>query len=242
MLSPDPVLGESSSTTASHNRAGPPGASRVLVADDHEVVRLGLRSLLSCADDLEIVGEAATAADAVRLAAGRRPHVVLMDVRLPDDSGLEACRRIRQANPDVNVIMLSSFSDEETVVGAILAGASGYMLKKAEGVALLEAIRGAAAGDPAMDARSVGAVVSRLRSLSTTRAEADGAGLSLREQQVLDLVSEGHTNREIASRLALSEKTVRNYVSDVLRKLGLRSRSAAAAWAVERRLMRPYER
>ena len=209
------------------------GPIRVLLVDDHEVVRLGLRVVLEVEADIEVVGDADTAARAV-VAAGRlRPDLVLLDVVLPDRSGIEACREMRVANPGLRVLMLTSFSDETAVLSAMMAGASGYLLKNAPRAELLNAIRSVAGGATLLDPAVAKVVQQRLAGLSSGRpsGSADG-GLSEREREVIALIAEGLTNREIAERLVISEKTARNHVSNILDKLGLSRRSEAAAYAV----------
>jgi len=212
---------------------------RVLIVDDHTVVRLGLRTLLSHTAGFRVVGEAQTVAEAVQLNEQTRPDVVLMDVRLPDGSGVEACRRIKADHPETRVVMLTSYSDEEAIVGAVMAGASGYLLKQADAERLTQSIRDAAAGDSTLDPRAAGALLTQFRELSAKQAEAELAGLTDRERRMLALIAEGYTNRAIGEVLHLSEKTVRNHVSQLLRKLGFQRRSQAAAWAGQRRLELP---
>lgn len=214
---------------------------RVLIVDDHAVVRLGLRSLLSHANGFRVVGEAGSMAESMSLVSQTRPDVVLMDVRLPDGSGVEACRRIKHDHPDTRVVMLTSYSDEEAIVGAVMAGASGYLLKQADGERLIQAIRDAAAGESSLDPRAAGTLLSQFRELSAKQAEAELQGLTDRERRMLALIAEGYTNRAIGEVLHLSEKTVRNHVSQLLRKLGFQRRSQAAAWAGQRRLELPPE-
>ncbi len=212
---------------------------RIVVVDDHAVVRIGLKTLLASQMGFRVVGEAGTVSDAVALVAQARPDVVLMDVRLPDGSGVEACRRIKADNADVRVVMLTSYQDEEAIVGAVMAGASGYLLKQADSDRLTQAIRDAAAGDSSLDPRAAGALLNQFRELSARQAEAELAGLTDRERRMLALIAEGYTNRAIGEVLHLSEKTVRNHVSQLLRKLGFQRRSQAAAWAGQRRLELP---
>ena len=219
--------------------AVPTDPIRVLIVDDHTVVRLGLRTLLSHTAGFRVVGEAQTVAEAVQLNEQTRPDVVLMDVRLPDGSGVEACRRIKADHPETRVVMLTSYSDEEAIVGAVMAGASGYLLKQADAERLTQSIRDAAAGDSTLDPRAAGALLSQFRELSAKQAEAELAGLTDRERRMLALIAEGYTNRAIGEVLHLSEKTVRNHVSQLLRKLGFQRRSQAAAWAGQRRLELP---
>lgn len=212
---------------------------RVLIVDDHAVVRIGLKTLLANTAGFRVVGEAGTVAESIALAVQARPDVVLMDVRLPDGSGVEACRRIKADNPEVRVVMLTSYQDEEAIVGAVMAGASGYLLKQADSDRLTQAIRDAAAGESSLDPRAAGTLLSQFRELSAKQAEAELAGLTDRERRMLALIAEGYTNRAIGEVLHLSEKTVRNHVSQLLRKLGFQRRSQAAAWAGQRRLELP---
>lgn len=214
-------------------------AIRILIVDDHAVVRIGLKTVLANASGFRVVGEAGTVADSVALAVQARPDVVLMDVRLPDGSGVEACRRIKADNPDIRVVMLTSYQDEEAIVGAVMAGASGYLLKQADAERLIQAIRDAAAGESSLDPRAAGTLLTQFRELSAKQAEAELAGLTDRERRMLALIAEGYTNRAIGEVLHLSEKTVRNHVSQLLRKLGFQRRSQAAAWAGQRRLELP---
>jgi DNA-binding NarL/FixJ family response regulator len=204
---------------------------RVLLVDDHEVVRLGLRAALEVEADLEIVGEADTSARAVVQAARLRPDLVLLDVVLPDASGIEACREIRAANPGVRVLMLTSFGDETAVLSSMLAGASGYLLKNAPRADLLAAIRAVAGGATLLDPAVAKVVRQKLAGLSSGRADSR-TPLSEREREVIALVARGLTNKEIAEALVISEKTARNHVSNILDKLGLARRSEAAAYAV----------
>jgi len=201
---------------------------RVLICDDHEVVREGLRGLIGRQPDMTVVGEAGTVAEAVEAAARSKPDVVVMDVRLPDGSGVEACRSIREARPEVKVIMLTSYADDEALFASIIAGASGYLLKQTRGQAVADAITAVAAGRSLLDPDVTGKVLERLRE---SRAE-DPALTSLTEQErkVLVGLAEGKTNRDIGESLFLSEKTVKNYVSRILDKLGLSRRAEAAAY------------
>ncbi len=214
---------------------------RVLIVDDHAVVRIGLRSLLGHTSGFRVVGEAATVAEAISAADQARPDVVLMDVRLPDGSGVDACREIKKSHPEIRVVMLTSYSDEEAIVGAVMAGANGYLLKQADSDQLTRAIREAAEGASSLDPRAAGALLNQFRELSAKQAEAELAGLTDRERRMLTLIAEGYTNRAIGDVLHLSEKTVRNHVSQLLRKLGFQRRSQAAAWAGQRRLELPPE-
>lgn len=212
---------------------------RILIVDDHEVVRIGMRTLLANASGIKIIGEGSSAAEALEQTNKLRPDVVLLDVRLPDGSGVEACRSIKAEHPDIRVVMLTSFSDEEAIVGAVMAGASGYLLKQADGERLTQAIRDAAEGESSLDPRAAGTLITQFRELSAKQAESELAGLTERERKMLALIAEGYTNRAIGEVLHLSEKTVRNHVSQLLRKLGFQRRSQAAAWAGQRRLELP---
>ena len=192
----------------------------ILIVDDHEVVRAGLRALLGGIEGMEIAGEAGSVAEAVREAARLAPQVILMDLRLPDGSGLDACREILSAAPATRILFLTSYSDEQAVMSTVLAGAAGYVLKDIGYKALVGAIRDAAAGRPILDPRIAEPVIGRVQ-----RTEA----LSGQERRVLELVVQGRTNKEIAAALALSDKTVKNYLSNAFQKLGIQRRGEAAA-------------
>jgi len=209
--------------------------------DDHAVVRIGLRQLPSHAQGFRVVGEAGSVSESLSMTEQAHPDVVLMDVRLPDGSGVEACRRIKKDHPETRVVMLTSYSDEEAIVGSVMAGANGYLLKQADADALTKAIRDAASGASSLDPRAAGTLLTQFRELSAKQAEAELAGLTDRERRMLALIAEGYTNRAIGEVLHLSEKTVRNHVSQLLRKLGFQRRSQAAAWAGQRRLELPPE-
>jgi two-component system response regulator DevR len=205
---------------------------RLLIVDDHEVVRLGLQTALDGIDDVIVAGEAPNAERALEEARASKPDVVLMDVRLDgkdDTSGIDACRTIRSALPETQVLMFSSYSDEDAVLASIMAGAAGYITKNLSRTQLLESIRAAARGDSLLDPKVTGPVLDQLRTLSRTPKDSP---LSGREEEVLALVAEGLTNREIAERLVLSEHTVRSHVANLLSKLGLSRRAQAAAYAV----------
>jgi DNA-binding NarL/FixJ family response regulator len=210
-------------------------ALRILLVDDHEVVRAGLRAVLSVEPDLEVVGEAATAREAIDKALVLRPDVVLMDVRLggPEDvSGIEACREIRSAMPEAGVLMFSSFGERETVLSAIVAGAAGYLTKNVARAQLVAGIRAVGQGQSLLDSAVTGPILQRLVELSQASPRADDV-LSQREKEVLLLIAKGHTNREIAAALVISEHTARNHVTHILDKLGLSRRSEAAAFAAK---------
>lgn len=206
----------------------------VLLVDDHEVVRLGLRSLLSLEPAVEVVGEAGTAAEAVRQATRLRPDVIVMDVRLPDGNGVEACREIRSADPKVQVIMLTSYADETAVFNSIIAGASGYLLKQIRGEELVRAIETVAGGQSLLDPAVTQSVLEKMKRLASGQRPDEMTALSAQEKRVLALVAEGKTNREIARALELSDKTVKNYLSHVFDKLNLSRRVEAAVFFARR--------
>jgi len=211
------------------------GAStRVLLCDDHEVVREGLRTMLSRRDDMAVVGEAGTMAEAIEAAAKAKPDVVIMDVRLPDGSGVEACRAIREARPETRVIMLTSYADDEALFASIIAGASGYLLKQTRGQAVVDAIQAVAAGRSLLDPDVTGKVLERVRK-GREQEDPKIASLTEQDRKVLEQLAEGKTNREIGTVLFLSEKTVKNYVSRILDKLGLSRRAEAAAYVAKHR-------
>jgi DNA-binding NarL/FixJ family response regulator len=202
---------------------------RVLLVDDHEVVRAGLRALLEAQDGIEVVGEVGTAADAVRQVGFNAPDVVVMDVRLPDGSGVEATRKIRDRWPDVAVLVLSSFADEEALMSSIEAGASGYLLKRVDTDAIVDAVRAVGAGESLLDPAMTKQLFTKLR--DTDREDELIARLSGQERRILTRLAQGKTNREIADEMYLAEKTVKNYVSNLLAKMGMARRSEAAAYA-----------
>jgi two-component system response regulator DevR len=204
-----------------------------MIVDDHEVVREGLRTLLAKQKTMSIVGEAATVKDAVETAARARPDVVIMDVRLGDGSGIEACRAIREARPETGVIMLTSYADDDALFASIIAGAAGYILKDAKSQTILDAVSAVAQGRSLLDPTVTGKVLERVRK---GPVEDPGlASLTDQERKVLGHVAEGKTNREIGEIMFLSEKTVKNYVSRILDKLGLARRAEAAAYMAKRR-------
>ena len=207
---------------------------RVLLCDDHEVVREGLRTMLSRREDMAVVGEAGTMAEAIEAAAKAKPDVVIMDVRLPDGSGVGACRAIREAQPETRVIMLTSYADDEALFASIIAGASGYLLKQTRGQAVVDAIQTVAAGRSLLDPDVTGKVLERVRK-GREQEDPKIASLTDQERKVLEQLAEGKTNREIGTVLFLSEKTVKNYVSRILDKLGLSRRAEAAAFVAKHR-------
>jgi two-component system response regulator DevR len=205
--------------------------TRLLLVDDHEVFRIGLRTVLEFEPDLKVVGEAGDATSGVQAAESLRPDVVLMDVRLGGIDGVQACREIRSHFPDVRVLMLTSFADEDVVMSSIMAGAAGFVTKNVGRAELLKAIRSVAAGESLLDPAVTKKVLDRLVSLTQRNREREVDQLSEREREVLALVAQGYTNREIAETLVLSEHTARNHVSRIFEKLGLSRRSEAAAYA-----------
>jgi DNA-binding NarL/FixJ family response regulator len=207
---------------------------RLLLVDDHEVLRIGLRTLFSEAGGFQVVGEADTVAAAVTEAARLNPDVVLMDVRLPDGSGVEACRTIRAAQPATRVLFLTSFADDDAVLATILAGADGFLLKEVSGDHLLDAVKTVAGGRSILDPAVTQRVLARMKSLSVPAKEEKGEALSPQEQRVLALVAEGLTNKEIASSLNLSEKTVGNYLGNIFQKLQVTRRAQAAVYFTQR--------
>jgi DNA-binding NarL/FixJ family response regulator len=207
----------------------------VLVVDDHEVVRQGLVSLLARRPEFQVVAEAGTVNEAVTAARRFKPRLVIMDVRLPDGSGVEACREIRAELPDTRVVMLTSYPDEDAVLSAIVAGASGYLLKQVRGRDLVAALQAVGRGESLLDPAVTGRVLERVRRIASGAATDDLAGLTAQEQKILLLVAEGKTNKEIASEVFLSDKTVKNYVSSILSKLNLERRAQAAAYMARTR-------
>lgn len=202
---------------------------RVFLLDDHEVVRRGLAELLGLETDLEVVGEAGSAAEALHRIPAARPDVAVLDVRLPDGTGVEVCREVRSSMPDVRCLMLTSYADDEALFDAIMAGASGYVLKDIRGNDLVEAIRAVASGKSLLDPVATQRVLERLRDGQKTDDRLDA--LTDQERRILDLIGEGLTNRQIGERMHLAEKTVKNYVSSLLAKLGMERRTQAAAFS-----------
>ena len=204
---------------------------KVFLLDDHEVVRLGLHQLLDAEPDIDVVGDASTAAEAIARIPAVRPDVAVLDVRLPDGDGVTVCRDLRAQLPDLGVVMLTSYSDDEALFQAILAGAAGYLLKQILGQDLVAAVRTVAAGGSLLDPAATTAVLARMR--RATEPAGPLAGLSEQERTVLDLIGEGLTNRQIGARMFLAEKTVKNYVSHLLAKLGMERRTQAAILSTE---------
>lgn len=206
--------------------------TRVFLVDDHEIVRRGIAELVDAERDLEVVGEAGDVRQALARIAAVQPDVAVLDVRLPDGNGIDLCREIRSRHPQIACLILTAYDDDEAVRSAVLAGAAGYVVKDVRGQALLEDIRKVAAGKQLLPASAGRRVVESLVATPTDPAD---PGLSLRERQVLEFIADGLTNRQIADRLDLAEKTVKNYVSGLLAKLGLESRTQAAVYRVTTR-------
>jgi two-component system response regulator DevR len=210
-----------------------PDPIRVFLLDDHEIVRRGVAELISAEPDLEVVGEAGTAAEALRRIPAAHPHVAVLDGRLPDGSGIEVCRDIRADHPDIRCLILTSYDDDEAVFAAVLAGASGYVLKQIRGAHLLDAIRQVAAGGSLLDPDVTGALLQRIRTGSAQTPRL--ASLNEQERRILDLITDGLTNRQIGERLFIAEKTVKNNVSMLLAKLGMQRRTQVAALGAQLR-------
>ena len=207
---------------------------RVFLLDDHEVVRRGLRELLESDGDIEVVGESGSAARATAMIPALRPDVAVLDGRLPDGSGIDVCRDVRSVDPSIRALVLTSYDDDEALFAAIMAGASGYVLKQITGTDLVDAVRRVAAGQSLIDPSLTMRVLERVRRGNETPTELDA--LTEREREIFALIAEGLTNRQIGERLFLAEKTVKNYVSGLLAKLGVERRTQAAVLAA--RLLR----
>jgi len=208
--------------------------TRIMIVDDHEVVRLGLRTAFEAEPDLVVVGEASNGAEALAKVAVLDPQLILMDVRMEKMDGIETCREIKNRYPDVHILMLTSYTDEDAVIASILAGASGYLLKHLSRTELLRSIRKAAVGQTLIDADATKRAMERM-------IQMPGSELTEREREVLALIARGYTNKQIAEALTVTEKTARNHVSHILEKLGLSRRSEAAVYAVEHKLVPPKE-
>jgi DNA-binding NarL/FixJ family response regulator len=209
---------------------------RIIIVDDHEIVRLGLRSLLDQYPQYEVVAEASNAKESISMVDSFEPDIVLMDIRLPGRSGIEACEEIKEKHPEVRVIMLTSYAEDEMLFSAIKAGASGYVLKQIDSEGLVKSLDAVARGEASLDPAVTQRVFQEVRRAVKEEEAASFSDLSQQEKMVLKLVSEGKTNREIAQSLYLGEGTVRNYVSSILSKLGVSNRAEAAAYAVEHNL------
>jgi len=208
--------------------------TRIMIVDDHEVVRLGMRAALEAEPDLTVVGEASNGAEALAKMPVLDPQLILMDVRMEKMNGIEACREIKSRNPDVHILMITSYTDDDAVISSILAGASGYLLKHVSRADLLRSIRLVASGNSLIDTNTAKQAMERL-------SQIPGSELTEREREVLTLIARGYTNKQIADTLFVSEKTARNHVSHILDKLGLSRRSEAAAFAVEHKLVPPRD-
>jgi DNA-binding NarL/FixJ family response regulator len=211
---------------------------RLLVVDDHEIVRQGLVALLERRPEFNVVAQAGTVAEALAAAQRFRPDLVVMDVRLPDGTGIEACREIRAEMPETRVVMLTSYPDEEAVLSAIIAGASGYLLKQVRGRDLVAALEAVGRGDSLLDPAVTERVLERVRRAASGGEHDELAELTTQERRILLLVAEGKTNKEIAAEVFLSDKTVKNYVSSILSKLDLQRRAQAAAFVAKHGLDR----
>ena len=208
----------------------------VFLLDDHEVVRRGVKDLLEAEGDIVVVGEGSSAAEAMARVPALRPDVAVLDVRLPDGDGVTVCRDLRSKMPELGCLMLTSFADDDAVYNAILAGAAGYVLKQIKGRDLISAVRTVAEGGSLLDAKATARVMQRLRDEAAEREREDPyAALTEQERRILELIGEGLTNRQIGERMFLAEKTVKNYVSSLLSKLGLERRTQAAILATEHR-------
>jgi len=204
---------------------------RVFLLDDHEIVRRGIADLLEAESDIVIVGEAGTAAEALNRIPAARPHVAVLDARLPDGSGIDVCRDIRSSMPEVRCLILTSYDDNDAIFAAVMAGAAGYLLKEIRGSSLVDAIRQVADGKSLLDPAVTERLLARLRDGAPQDARL--ASLTEREREILELITEGLTNRQIGERLFLAEKTVKNYVSGLLSKLGMERRTQAAVYGAD---------
>ena len=217
--------------TDTDHPAAPVEAIRVFLLDDHEIVRRGIRELLEGEPDIAVVGESGSAAEATRRIPALRPDVAILDGRLPDGSGIDVCREVRSQNPEINALILTSYDDDEALFSAIMAGAAGYVLKQVRGNDLVDMVRRVAAGQSTLDPSVTARVLERVRNGPPVDKELEA--LTEQEHKILDLIGEGLTNRQIAQQMYLAEKTVKNYVSSMLAKLGLTSRTQAAIFSVK---------
>ena len=213
-----------------HRMPSPVG---VFLLDDHEIVRRGIADLIEAADGIVVVGEASTAAEALRRIPAVRPQVAILDARLPDGSGIDVCREIRSSMPEVRCLILTSYDDDDAIFAAVMAGASGYLLKEVRGSYLVDAVRQVADGKSLLDPRVTESLLTRLRTPEPEDKRL--ASLTAREHEILELITEGLTNRQIGERLFLAEKTIKNYVSALLAKLGMERRTQAAVYGAEHR-------
>lgn len=215
---------------------------RLMIVDDHEVVRLGMRAAFELEADIQVVGEASDGAEALAKVGVLDPQVILMDVRMQRMSGIEACREIKSRYPNIRILMITSYSDQEAVFDSLMAGANGYLLKNVSRAELLKALRAVAAGQSLLDPNASQKAIARMTGIATGSEQKPGEELTEREREVLTLIARGYTNKQIAEELFVSEKTARNHVSHILEKLGLARRSEAAAFAVEHKLVPPQKR
>ncbi len=217
---------------------------RLMIVDDHEVVRMGMRAAFELEPDITVVAEASNGAEALAKVPVLDPHVILMDVQMEKMGGIEACREIKSIAPAIHIVMFTSFSDEDAVMASVLAGASGYLLKNINRAELLRSLRAVAAGQSLIDPTTIHQAKHRLTSIAaggTISGQSPASELTEREREVLALVARGYTNKQIAEALYVSEKTARNHVSHILEKLGMARRSEAAAFAVEHKLIQPRD-
>lgn len=214
-----------------------PAGIRVFLLDDHEIVRRGIADLIESADGISVVDEAGTATEALRRIPAARPHVAILDARLPDGSGIDVCRTVRSSMPDVRCLILTSYDDEDAIFAAVMAGASGYLLKEVRGAYLIDAIRQVADGKSLLDPKATERLLTRLRTGDPEDKRL--ASLTDREREILNLIADGLTNRQIGERLYLAEKTIKNYVSALLAKLGMERRTQAAVYGADHRPKRP---
>lgn len=224
-------MSEASASTADGQRR----TIRVFIVDDHELVRRGLMSLLASTDDLEVVGEAGTAAEARERIRATAPDVALLDSRLPDGSGIDVCRDVRSAVPGLHCLVLTSYDDDEALFSAVMAGASGYLLKQIGGASLTDAIRTASTGRSLIDPVITQKLLSRLQNPPAADDDHRLERLTDREREILELIAEGLTNRQIGARMFLAEKTIKNYVSTLLAKLGMQRRTQVAVYGARLR-------
>jgi len=210
--------------------------TKILIADDHEVLVLGLKTLFLRNEKFMVVGEAYSGTEAVSKASMLKPDVVIMDIRMPGLSGIEACREIKQSNPAINVIMLTSYADDEAIFASLMAGASGYVLKQIGTRALVEAVETVSNGQSLLDPAVTSKVIEKMREMSHHNNSLDDDQLTTQEKKVLALIAEGKTNKEIAEALFLGEKTVRNYVSNILHKLNFQTRAQAIAYGLQHKI------
>jgi DNA-binding NarL/FixJ family response regulator len=225
----DPSDPSDARTSAAHGAPEAGAPVRVFLLDDHEIVRRGIKDLLEADGDIVVVGESGSAREATRRIPALRPDVAVLDARLPDGSGIDVCRDVRSVDPSIRALILTSFDDDDALFAAIMAGAAGYILKQVRGTDFVETVRRVAAGQSMLDPAMTAQVLERVRVGQPKDRALEG--LTTQEQRILELIGEGLTNRQIADRMYLAEKTVKNYVSSLLAKLGMSSRTQAAIFA-----------